>query len=217
MKPHPKIIDRIIDAVRQHRTFCVVGHIRPDGDCIGSQLGLTLALRNEGKKVLCWNEDRVPQKYEFLDPDHVLHQPKPGCEFDCVISTDAASFERLGTVGPCVAHRNLFINIDHHESNTRFGDLNWVSGPRTLDGRTHLPPVENRQVAHHQGRLPTACSPPYRPTPALFNMPRLALAPTTLRANWSRGANLAKICHEVYQSYPSPARVCSATSTATSA
>jgi len=55
MKPHPKVIDRILEALRQSRTFCVVGHIRPDGDCVGSQLGLTLALRNEGKEVLCWN------------------------------------------------------------------------------------------------------------------------------------------------------------------
>ncbi len=62
MKPHPKIIDRIIESIRESRTICVVGHIRPDGDCVGSQLGLTLALRNEGMKVCCWNEDRIPEK-----------------------------------------------------------------------------------------------------------------------------------------------------------
>src|SRR2546430_1338175 len=61
MKPHPKIIDRILEGIRESRTFCVVGHIRPDGDCVGSQLGLALALRNEGKKVVCWNEDPIPQ------------------------------------------------------------------------------------------------------------------------------------------------------------
>ena len=44
MKSYPKIIDRILDAIRASRTFCVVGHLRPDGDCVGSQLGLTLAL-----------------------------------------------------------------------------------------------------------------------------------------------------------------------------
>src|SRR5579872_2504519 len=95
MKPHPKIIDRILDDIRQSETFCVVGHIRPDGDCVGSQLGLSLALKNEGKKVVCWNEDKIPQKYEFLDPEHVIQKPKNGMQFDCVIATDAASFERL--------------------------------------------------------------------------------------------------------------------------
>src|SRR6478752_6307139 len=98
MKSYPKIIDRILEEIRNHKTFCIVGHIRPDGDCVGSQIGLTLALRHEGKKVVCWNEDPVPQKYEFLDPDHIFQQPKAGAQFDCVIATDAASFERLGTV-----------------------------------------------------------------------------------------------------------------------
>ena len=67
MKSYPKIIDRILDAIRESKTFCIVGHVRPDGDCVGSQLGLALALQNEGKKVVCWNEDPVPQKYKFLN------------------------------------------------------------------------------------------------------------------------------------------------------
>ena len=61
MKPHPKIIDRIIESIRESRTICIAGHIRPDGDCVGSQLGLTLALQNEGKRVSCWNQDRIPE------------------------------------------------------------------------------------------------------------------------------------------------------------
>ncbi len=114
MKTHPKVIDRIFETVADSRTICVVGHIRPDGDCVGSQLGLTLALQGEGKKVCCWNEDRVPQKYEFLDPDRLFQKPKLGMTFDCVIATDAASFERLGSVGKCVSDRKVLINIDHH-------------------------------------------------------------------------------------------------------
>jgi bifunctional oligoribonuclease and PAP phosphatase NrnA len=131
MKTNPKIIERILGAVNESRSFCVVGHIRPDGDCVGSQLGLTMALRNEGKKVLCWNEDPIPQKYEFLDPERIFQRPKRGLKFDCVIATDAASFERLGTVGRCVMDRKTFVNIDHHESNTRYADINWLrrNGP----------------------------------------------------------------------------------------
>src|SRR5678815_1214948 len=120
MKTHPKVIDRILETIKDCQTFCVVGHIRPDGDCVGSQLGITLALRNEGKDVTCWNEDKTPQKYDFLDPDRVIQRPVPGKKFDCVIATDAASFERLGTVGACVNDRRVLINIDHHQSNTRY-------------------------------------------------------------------------------------------------
>src|SRR5512140_3673672 len=134
MKQHPKIIDRIIEALRESRTICVAGHVRPDGDCVGSQLGLTLALKNEGKKVVCWNEDSIPQKYGFLDPERAFQKPKTGSRFDCVIVTDAATWERLGTVGPCVTKRKLVINIDHHESNSRYADLNWVSAREPSTG-----------------------------------------------------------------------------------
>ena len=99
MKSYPKIIDRILDVIRGSKTFCIVGHIRPDGDCVGSQLGLALALQNEGKKAVCWNEDALPQKYKFLDPDGQFQRPKPGMKFDCVIAADCASFERLGKAG----------------------------------------------------------------------------------------------------------------------
>src|SRR6266404_9309392 len=100
MKAHPKIIDRILDCLRESRTICVAGHLRPDGDCVGSQLGLTLALRAEGKKVVCWNQDPMPQKYRFLDREGLFQIPKRGLKFDCVVAADCASFERLGKIGP---------------------------------------------------------------------------------------------------------------------
>src|SRR5712691_4283858 len=78
MNSQPKSINRILDGIRDCRTFCVVGHVRPDGDCIGSQLGLTLALQNQGKRVVCWNEDGVPRKLAFLDPDHLIKKPRGG-------------------------------------------------------------------------------------------------------------------------------------------
>ena len=90
--------------------------------------------RTKGKKVWCWNEDPIPQKYEFLDPDRMIQKPKPDMEFDCVIATDAASFERLGAVGACVGKRKVFINIDHHQSNTRYADINWVSAREPSTG-----------------------------------------------------------------------------------
>src|SRR5207302_8802282 len=153
VKTHPKIIDRILEAIRNCRTFCVAGHIRPDGDCVGSQLGLALALRAEGKKVRCWNEDPLPQKYEFLDPDHLFQKPKPGHQFDCVIATDAASFDRLGKVGPRIARRKLFINIDHHESNTRYADITWVSPREPSSGQLIFPIM---QVANWPATNPIA-------------------------------------------------------------
>ena len=79
MKSYLKVIDRILDTIRASKTICIVGHVRPDGDCIGSQLGLALALRNEGKKVTVWNEDAIPTKLKFLDPDGLFQKrARPG-------------------------------------------------------------------------------------------------------------------------------------------
>jgi phosphoesterase RecJ-like protein len=204
MKPRPKIVDRILEAIRASQTCCVVGHVRPDGDCIGSQLGLALALQSQGKDVTVWNEDQAPDKLAFLDPDHLLQKPKPGRRFDCVIATDAASFERLGRVGECLGQRGVLINIDHHTSNTRFGDLNWIGQREPSSGELVFRLIKYANwplTPAIAGCLFTAVStdtgsfqyPSTRPS-------TFAVAAELVR----RGADLGAICHQVYQSYPLP-------------
>ena len=202
MKSYPKIIDRIIEVIREHKTFCIVGHIRPDGDCIGSQLGLALALRNEGKKVTVWNQDTIPLKYKFLVGDGLIEKPKRGEKFDCVIATDCASFERLGKVGESIGTRKIFINIDHHESNTRYADVNWVSPrePSTGELIYRLLKVARWPITKPIADLLfTAIS------TDTGSFQYATTRPGTFHAGAelvTRGANLAKICDEVYQSYP---------------
>jgi phosphoesterase RecJ-like protein len=202
VKSYPKIIDRILDAIRGSKTVCVVGHIRPDGGCVGSQLGLALAVQNEGKKVACWNEDPVPPKYRFLDGDGLFQKPERGRKFDCVIAIDCASFERLGRAGKCIARRKIFINIDHHESNTRYGDINWVSAREPSCGELifRLLKVARWPITKPIADcLFTAVS----TDTGSFQYP--TTRPGTFHAAAdlvTRGANLAKICDEVYQSYP---------------
>lgn len=202
MKTHPKIIDRILEGIRQSRTICVVGHVRPDGDCIGSQLAVSLALQNEGKKVTCWNEDPVPGKLAFLDPDHVIERPRRGLKFDCVIATDCASLERLGKTGACINQRKLLINIDHHASNTRYGDINWVSPREASSGEIifRFLKAANWPITQPIADcLFTAVS----TDTGSFQYPNTR--PSTYNVAGElvkRGADLAKICDEVYQSYP---------------
>jgi bifunctional oligoribonuclease and PAP phosphatase NrnA len=202
VKSHPKIIDRILEAIREHQSFCIVGHMRPDGDCIGSQLALGLALKNEGKRVTIWNEDSIPQKYKFLNTDGLYEKPKSGEKFDCVIATDCASFERLGKAGACIADRKLFINIDHHESNTRYADINWVAPREASCGELIFKLLKvagwpiTRPIAD---LLFTAVS----TDTGSFQYPTTRPGTFHIGAELvTRGADLAGICHEVYQSYP---------------
>jgi len=202
MKSVQKTVQRIIDTVRNSKTFCVVGHIRPDGDCIGSQLGLTLALRNLGKDAVCWNQDPVPQKLSFLDPDKVVSTPVTGQRFDCVIATDCASYERLGTVTEHIKDRGILINIDHHGSNTRYGDINWISPKEPSSGELIFRLLKDAK---------------WPVTPAIANCLFTAVStdtgsfqyPSTRPSTYhtaaelvKNGAELGRICHEVYQSYP---------------
>ena len=202
MKSYPKIIDRILEIVREHKSFCIVGHVRPDGDCIGSQLGLALALRNEGKCVTVWNQDTIPLKYKFLVGDGLIEKPRRGEKFDCVIATDCASFERLGKAGECIGSRKIFINIDHHQSNTRYADLNWVSPrePSTGELIYRLMKVARWPITKPIADLLfTAIS------TDTGSFQYATTRPGTFHAGAelvTRGANLAKICDEVYQSYP---------------
>lgn len=201
MKAHLKIIDRIVDKIAESQTICIVGHIRPDGDCVGSELGLTLALRKAGKDVSCWNQDAMPQKYAFLDPEKILEQPARGKKFDLVIAVDCASFDRLGSLGESVGDRKCLINIDHHQSNTRYGDLNWISDREASTGELIF-------------RLLQAAKWPI--TPAIADCLFTAVStdtgsfqyPTTKPLTYHTagelvrlGANLDTISHEVYQSY----------------
>ncbi len=198
----PRIIQRILDGIRESQTLCVVGHVRPDGDCIGSQLGLALALQNQGKKVVCWNQDPLPAKLAFLDTHKIYQPPRAGRKFDCVIATDCASFERLGQAGEHIKNRKLFINIDHHASNTRYADLNWVSAKQPSTGELIFrllesanwavtPPIADCLFAAVSTDTGSFQYPTTRP--ATFNVASKLV---------ERGADLAKVCHEVYQSYP---------------
>ena len=202
MKSYPKVIDRILEVIREHKTFCIVGHMRPDGDCIGSQLGLALALRNEGKRVTVWNQDAIPLKYKFLVGDGLIEKPKAGQKFDCVIATDCASYERLGKVGEFVKERKVLINIDHHATNPRYGDVNWVSPREPSCGELiyRLMKVARWPITKPIADLLfTAIS----TDTGSFQYPNTR--PGTFHAGAelvTRGANLAKICDEVYQSYP---------------
>jgi phosphoesterase RecJ-like protein len=200
MKSHPKIIDRILETIAQSHTICVAGHVRPDGDCIGSQVGLSLALRKQGKEVACWNEDSVPQKYAFLDPEHLLQKPAGLRKFDLLICTDCASFERLGNVGPAVERKSL-VNIDHHQSNTRYGEVNWISA---LEASTGELIFQLLQAAR------------WTITPAIADCLFTAISTDTGSFQYATtqpvtfhtagelvklGARMETICHEVYESF----------------
>jgi len=111
-------------ALREHERFAVLSHVRPDGDALGSQLALGLSLEQLGKNVTIWNEDGMLEKYSFMSGGERLNNPPIAPQdFDVAIALDTATQNRLGTAGAAVRSAKLWINIDHHPSNPKYGDL----------------------------------------------------------------------------------------------
>ncbi len=116
--------DEIGQALRDHQRFAILGHVRPDGDALGSQLALALSLQQLGKNVRVWNEDGMLEKYSFLPRAELLTKPPATAEdVDVAIALDTAIQNRLGTALAAVGKAKIWINIDHHLSNPRYGDL----------------------------------------------------------------------------------------------
>ena len=122
--------------LREHNKFAVLSHVRPDGDALGSTLALALSLKGLGKEVRAWNEEGMLEKYNFLAQAELLTQPPSEPEdFDVVVALDTAVQNRLGSTTSGVRHAKLWINIDHHPSNPRYGDLVYIDPTAPATGQ----------------------------------------------------------------------------------
>jgi phosphoesterase RecJ-like protein len=123
-------------ALREHQRFAVLSHVRPDGDALGSQLALALSLEQLGKDVVIWNEDGMLEKYSFMaGADRVTKPPAEPQDFDVAIALDTATENRLGTAAAAVRNAKLWVNIDHHPSNPRYGDLVFIDSVAPATGQ----------------------------------------------------------------------------------
>ena len=119
--------EQIGQALREGVRFAILGHVRPDGDALGSQLALGLSLKQLGKDVRIWNEEGMLEKYSFLPNANLLTKPPAEPEdVDVAIALDTAIQNRLGNSLPAVRSAKVWINIDHHPSNPGYGDLVYI-------------------------------------------------------------------------------------------
>jgi len=117
----------VIDVIAQAEEIVLITHCNPDGDGIGAQQALYDVLSAAGKQVRMHNRDGVPRIYQFLKhADKVGQGDWNGTQdADLIIALDCGAFGRLGMPESFFAGATL-MNIDHHASNKRFGDINLV-------------------------------------------------------------------------------------------
>lgn len=135
----------ILEVIKKSERILITGHTSPDGDAIGSGLALLLALNklNENLKKEAQErkeiyldktlrfilEDKTPKNLNFLTHSILIEELEnfdSKYEFDLMICLDSGNFERIGKVGELKGKDTKVINIDHHISNDRFGDYNYV-------------------------------------------------------------------------------------------
>ncbi len=122
--------EALLAKVRAGSRFLLTSHANPDGDAIGSELGLARILADLGKESVIWNRDPVPS----------LYRPMPGAEaiqvgetppagfpttFDAAIVLECPSLDRTGLDGALARHPTL-LNVDHHLGNVGYGEVAWV-------------------------------------------------------------------------------------------
>ena len=116
------------EAIEANERFLCISHVGPDGDAVGSLLGMGEILHRLGKDAVLALQDPVPTGLRFLPgAATIIDAATVADEYDCIIVVDASSADRMGDVyRPAVHDDALMVVIDHHITNTYFGDVNWV-------------------------------------------------------------------------------------------
>ena len=123
LEDRDEAVSTLLGIFREHQTFLLTSHSRPDGDAIGSTLGLMHLLEGMGKQVVVAFADPIPRPFSSLPgADRIVpRQPAHPLEVAVVLECDSVArtgFDRLSA--------ELTVNIDHHHSGTDFAALNWI-------------------------------------------------------------------------------------------
>jgi phosphoesterase RecJ-like protein len=191
--------------VAEAKNIVTVAHVRPDGDAVGSVMGLTLALRAAGKKVTPMLEDLVPQNLAFLPEVSLIQQPHQTelGEVDLVIALDTANRERVGAgVLERLGAVADWINLDHHGSNPLYGRWNHVNADCPATGQLVYEwikqagyPMDDAVRQHLYAAISTDTG--------SFQYPSTTARTYEIGAEMlAAGLNVGRICQQLYETYP---------------
>ena len=120
-------LQQIADKLWAEDNFILVGHAIPDGDCIGSLVGLYLGLASVGKKCSMFLADPVPPIYRYLAGSDKIEILNQGISGETIVYLDCSDVQRVGEKeAGYLKKTRCTINIDHHYTNDVFADYNLV-------------------------------------------------------------------------------------------
>ena len=121
-----KVINKIAKKIIASKSFLITAHVNLEGDALGSELAVYTLLRKLKKRVVIYNNDPTPPIYRFLPNIGVIKNTLGEDKFDVALVLDCSDASRSGGVQDYLSRAGCIINIDHHISNTFFGEINWV-------------------------------------------------------------------------------------------
>lgn len=127
-------LSAICRVLREKERFLIACHENPEGDAIGSELALALALREMGKTATVLNADPVPANLLFLPGAGTVVFAEDGSKYDVAVVVDCGSAERTGRVARELLKCPLLVNIDHHRTNGDLGELSLVDPDAAATG-----------------------------------------------------------------------------------
>ena len=117
----------IINQIKKSKKILVTSHSDPDGDAVSSLLAMGLTLSYLGKKTTLYNYSPIPAVYRFLPSvERIIDHIEPVNGYDTAMILDCGDISRVGPAGENIGRIPVVINVDHHISNTGFGDLQLV-------------------------------------------------------------------------------------------
>ncbi len=120
-------LDNILEEINKAKSIVIVTHENPDGDAVGSSLALYNALKNYGKEIVDVIIPEYSRCFEFLPGTKDIKKESNIENYDLAISVDAATIQMLNGWSKYFENAKKSIVIDHHGTNTMYGDINFVN------------------------------------------------------------------------------------------
>lgn len=126
------MLSQVVELIENKQKFAITTHVRPDGDGVGSSLGLCWLLRSLGKSAEVIVSDGVPVSYHNLPGAGEIRQVSQiDKEYDAVFVIECSDIERPGIID---LKNEFTVNIDHHATSEHFGTINWIDSTASAVG-----------------------------------------------------------------------------------
>ncbi|PYS61348.1 MAG: bifunctional oligoribonuclease/PAP phosphatase NrnA [Acidobacteria bacterium] len=126
------MLSQVVELVEKKDRFAITSHVRPDGDSLGSSLGLYWLLRALDKDVEVTMRDVAPHAYQLLPgADAIRVTPSVDRPYDAVFVIECSDIDRPGLID---LEKQFVVNIDHHSTTALFGAINWIDSTASAVG-----------------------------------------------------------------------------------